>query len=95
MALNREGKKTAGAFDIRSIIGGLLGIYGIILVIVYAVDGNSTQGNNDDNLWTGIVLLVVGLIFLGWARLRPIVVATTEEKPASSTDDGHGLPPKA
>lgn len=79
---DQGGKKTAGAFDIRSIIGALLGIYGVVLIIVFAVGGDSARGNNDDNLWTGIVLLAVGLVFLGWARLRPIVVReTTEGKP--------------
>ena len=76
-------KKTAGAFDIRTVIGVLLGIYGIILLIVAAVEGSPSHGTRQDNLWAGIILLLVGLVMVAWARLRPIVVET---KPAEEAD---------
>jgi len=84
MAEKSVQKKTAGAFDIRNVIGALLAVYGVVLLIVFAVASNGARGNNDDNLWAGLVMLVVGIIFLGWARLRPIVVAeqATNEKEA-------------
>ena len=70
-----EGKKTAGAFDIRNVIGALLALYGVILLATAAFRGSAPQGtNNSDNWWGGIALLVVGVAFLAWARLRPIVV---------------------
>ena len=69
-------KKTAGAFDVRNIIGALLSIYGVVLIAVGVVngDGGPKSGDVNSNLWAGIVLLVVGLVFLAWARMRPIVV---------------------
>ena len=80
-------KKTAGAFDVRSVIGALLAVYGVVLLLVFAFSGaDDAHGRNvdhNDNLWAGIVLLVVGLVFLAWARLRPIVVET---KPAEDAD---------
>lgn len=69
-------KHTAGAFDIRNIIGGLLAIYGLILLIMGLVGDKAldkTDGVNA-NLWAGIVLLVVGAGFMLWARLKPIMV---------------------
>ena len=70
-----EGKKTAGAFDIRNVIGALLALYGVILLATAAFHGSAPKGtNNSDNWWGGIALLVVGVGFLAWARLRPIVV---------------------
>ena len=71
-----NGKKTAGAFDVRNIIGALLTIYGVILLLVgiFNGDGGPKSGDVNSNLWAGIVLLVVGLGFLTWARVRPVVV---------------------
>jgi hypothetical protein len=79
-------KKTAGAFDIRNVIGGLLAIYGVILLLTAAFRSSAPQGtHNDDNWWGGAVLLVVGLVFIAWAKLRPVVV----EENAAERSPGH------
>lgn len=72
----RRHRHTAGAFDIRNVIGALLGIYGIVLLAVeiFSDDAGEATPNLSANLWAGIALLVVGIVFLAWARLRPIVV---------------------
>ena len=69
-------KKTAGAFDVRTIIGGLLATYGVILTAMglFADPDEDRTGGVNANLWAGLALLVVGLGFLAWVRLRPIVV---------------------
>jgi hypothetical protein len=69
-------KHVAGAFDIRNIIGALMTIYGVILLAM-GLFGDAQEektGGVNANLWAGIVLLVVGLGFLAWARIKPIVV---------------------
>jgi len=75
-APRKRTKRTAGAFDIRNVIGALLGVYGVILLLM-GIFGDpeleKTDGVNA-NLWAGVALLVVGLGFLLWARLRPVVV---------------------
>ena len=65
-------------FDIRNIIGGLLGVYGVILT----ADGplrrparRDKTGDVNANLWAGLVLLAASAVFLVWARLRPVVVS--------------------
>ena len=66
----------AGIFDIRNIIGALLGIDGLIILLV-GIFGDAEEdktGGVNANLWAGLVLLVVGLGFMTWARLRPVVV---------------------
>ncbi|MFT4084142.1 MAG: hypothetical protein QM638_16315 [Nocardioides sp.] len=74
-------KKTAGLFDIRTVIGSLLGVYGVILFLTWVFGGGGAAGTNpDDNLWVGIILFGVGLVFVGWARLRPIVVEESSKK---------------
>jgi hypothetical protein len=75
------GKRTAGAFDVRFIIGGLLGVYGIVLVIVGAVNDVGRQ----INLLAGFGMLATALVFGAWARLRPIVIPDdfeADKKPA-------------
>lgn len=71
-------KKTAGAFDIRYIIGGLLGFYGVVLVVVglfFTSEEDLAKGDGFHvNLWTGIALLVTAAIFTAWARWRPIII---------------------
>ncbi|MEP7739540.1 hypothetical protein ABKW28_17980 [Nocardioides sp. 31GB23] len=66
----------AGAFDIRNIIGWLIGAYGVILVLMGAFADPETDktGGVNANLWAGIAMLVVSAVFLGWARLRPVYV---------------------
>jgi hypothetical protein len=71
-----ERRHSAGLLDIRNIIGALLGVYGVILLLMGLfgdTEGEKT-GDVNANLWAGIVLLVVGAVFITWARLRPVRV---------------------
>ncbi|MFI0814840.1 hypothetical protein ACH4TX_06060 [Streptomyces sp. NPDC021098] len=72
-----EGKSATAArlFDVRRIIGGLFVIYGIIVTIagITVSDANLKKAENINiNLWTGVSMLVLGLLFLLWMRLRPL-----------------------
>ena len=69
-------KKTAGALDIRNIIGLLLGVYGVILVLmgIFSDSTAAKAGDINSNLWAGLALLVIAAVFLLWARVRPIRV---------------------
>jgi hypothetical protein len=66
--------KRAGLFDLRRIIGGLLGLYSIVLTVMGLVASNATRteaaGINID-LWTGLALLAAAGAFLAWLALRP------------------------
>ena len=72
------GVRRAGAFDIRTFIGSLIGIYGVVLVIVGLVGTNHKQlAKSDDlniNLIAGIGMILLSAFFLIWARLRPVVI---------------------
>ena len=69
-------KHTAGALDIRNIIGGLLGVYGVILVLMGLFGDKELDktGDVNANLWAGLALVVVSAVFLVWAKIRPTVV---------------------
>lgn len=69
-------KQTAGAFDIRNIIGALLAVYGVVLLAMgfFGDQQLDKTGGINANLWAGVGLLAVGLGFMAWAKLRPVVV---------------------
>jgi hypothetical protein len=72
----------AGWFDIRNVIGLLLIIYGAVLTFMGLFTTSDAElAKADDlnaNLWAGIGILLVGLFFVTWAKLRPIVVDEAE-----------------
>ncbi|MEP9363288.1 hypothetical protein ABLE68_10010 [Nocardioides sp. CN2-186] len=67
---------TAGAFDIRNIIGGLIGLYGVVLTVmgIFGDEEGDKTGDVNANLWAGLVMLAIGAGFLIWARVRPVIV---------------------
>jgi hypothetical protein len=74
----------------RNFIAGLIGIYGIVLTIYGVVGSSATQlkkaGDVNINLWAGIVMILVSVVFIVWARLRPVVVpdhVETSDGPAA------------
>lgn len=85
-------RHSAGAFDIRNVIGALLGIYGVLLLIAsfflnpgYNIDSQEPK-DASYNLWAGIVLIIVAVIFFAWSKMRPIVV--DEEALAAASSEG-------
>jgi len=77
-----ERRHKAGLLDIRNIIGLLLAVYGVILTItgIVADPQDDKTGGVNANLWAGIALLVVGLGFVAWAQLRPVLVPEHTDK---------------
>jgi LPXTG-motif cell wall-anchored protein len=88
----RAPKKRAGAFDVRTIIGLLLGIYGVVLGITGLVATSSEDlakaGDINLNLWTAVGLLLASAVFFVWARLRPILMPPDFDV-SSSDDEAH------
>ena len=72
--LQEKSATAARIFDLRRIIGGLFVVYGVIVMIAGITDDQAAidkaQGVNI-NLWTGIAMLVLGVFFLVWLKLRP------------------------
>ena len=75
-AVSDTKKHSAGAFDVRNVIGGLIGFYGVVLLLValFGEDEPDKTGGVDANLWAGLAMVLFGVAFLLWSRLRPIVV---------------------
>ena len=85
MASPRTRKVLVRLFDIRNIVGALLGIYGVLLTIAGFVPGVLREHDNaaaasdradlyvgtDANWWVGLILIGVAVAFFTWAILRP------------------------
>jgi hypothetical protein len=72
-----EAPQSAAArlFDLRSLIGGLFVLYGIMLTVAgfFTSSKNLAKAANINiNLWMGLGMLVVGVFFVLWWRLRPL-----------------------
>ena len=85
--------KLTQLFDIRNVIGALLGIYGVVLTIAGFAptllrERDKGANNNpvdlyfgtEANWWVGLALIVVSAVFITWALVRPVKV----EEPAPS-----------
>ena len=75
------------ALDLRRIIAYLFLVYGIILSITGALDGHAAivkaQGVRI-NLWTGLGMIGIGLIFLVWELARPLPVSPPRDDSADN-----------
>jgi hypothetical protein len=89
-----EQKHTAGAYDVRTVIAGLIGLYGVVLTIMglFAdnADDRAKTGGWNANLWSGIVMVIVAVVFAVWLVLRPVVVdpVALEQEKGEGTSDG-------
>src|SRR3954471_16623253 len=93
-------KHTAGAYDVRTVIAGLIGLYGIVLTIMGLVadnpDDRAKTGDWNANLWSGIVMIIIAVAFAVWLTLRPVVVdpVALEKEKGEGTSDGTDVSPR-
>lgn len=84
----------AGAFDVRTFIALLIGIYGVVLTVTGLVGTSEEALARADglniNLWAGLGMLVVAAGFQAWARLRPVRVPDPSD--TSDASDTAGRP---
>jgi hypothetical protein len=72
----QERRRSAAArlFDVRRVIGGLFVVYGLLVGIAGLLDSDAeidkAQGVRI-NLWAGLGMLALGLLFLLWQWWRP------------------------
>lgn len=74
----KDAPKSAASklFDLRIMIGGLFTFYGIVLTIYSFFtpeDEIARSAGLHINLWLGLGMLALGIVFLLWARLSPVV----------------------
>ncbi|MFF7446243.1 MULTISPECIES: hypothetical protein [unclassified Streptomyces] len=88
--LQAKSATAARIFDLRRIIGGLFVLYGVIVTIAGINPSDATLDKAEGvniNLWTGLGMLLLGVFFLVWLKLRPtpppVPDAGAEDKPAA------------
>ena len=79
-------------FDLRSVIGLLFVVYGVVLTIL-GIIGESPEelakaGGLALNLTMGLVMLVVGIGFYVWAFVKPPMPPTDEDELAHIDEGG-------
>jgi xanthine/uracil/vitamin C permease (AzgA family) len=75
-------RSAARRFDVRRVIGGLFVVYGLIVGVAGVFDGSAAIDKAQGvriNLWAGLAMLAVGLLFLLWQWRSP---AEAPEPPA-------------
>lgn len=87
-----DAPKSAAAklFDIRLLIGALFVLYGLMLIVAgfFTSDAELKKAAHlNINLYLGIGMLVLGLLFLLWRKLNPTVV---EAPPEDADDNAEG-----
>jgi hypothetical protein len=85
-------KHTAGLFDMRIIIAGLIGLYGLIVLVTGFFTSDKQLDKADGlniNVAAGIGMIVVSVLFAVWARWRPIVVPVDTPTDSGDRPAGH------
>ena len=78
--------RLAKLFDLRSFIGALMLIFGILVIIPGFVAGPATIDKSAGinlALWVGGIMLVLAAFFLTWVILKPPPPVTTAEMEAA------------
>ena len=75
--------RRAAAFDIRLIIASLIGVYGLVTTVLglwFTSDSEIERSAGVNiNLWAGLGMLVIAVLFGLWTWLRPLRVPVEEE----------------
>jgi len=85
-----KASRAASLFDLRWIIALLFGVYGVVVTVMGI--GFTTQADLDKaaginvNLWTGIPMLVVAILFALWAQLRPVQIPAEQPSEDASSE---------
>jgi xanthine/uracil/vitamin C permease (AzgA family) len=86
-------ERAANLFDLRRIIGGVFVAWGVLLTVLGLTESDAEvdkAAGININLYAGIGMLVVGIIFLLWAFTRPLGQEITESEEASASTRGDG-----
>lgn len=73
--LERQSGTAARLFDVRTVIGGLFVVYGVLIGgagLFPTREGLEKSQGVNINLWTGLAMLALGVGFLLWLKLRPL-----------------------
>src|SRR5918997_5584706 len=85
--------QAANLFDLRRIIGGVFLVWAIVLVILGLTESDAEierAAGVNINLWAGLGMLAISLVFLTWALTRPLGEELSEAEAGSPPSDEPG-----
>jgi hypothetical protein len=71
----------ARLFDVRRIIGALFTLYGVLVLGAGLLDGDEASkkaSGIDINIWSGLAMLLLGILMLVWMKVSPPRVGAAE-----------------
>lgn len=81
-ASDRRALRLAKLFDLRTFIGALFVIFGVVVTIEGLSAGAAEiakAGGVRLSLWTGLSMLVVGGLFVAWLLVKPPEIETSRQ----------------
>jgi len=88
-------RRAANIFDLRRIIGGLFVVYGVILFVLGlgASDAEIDKAAGWNlNLWVGVAMIVVGVLFVVWAFALPLAEELEGDEPPQRPEGDRTIP---
>jgi xanthine/uracil/vitamin C permease (AzgA family) len=84
--------RLAKLFDLRTFIGALFVIFGVVVTIeglVASPESIAKATGVNLSLWTGLSMLVVGIVFILWMLARPPSLDVKHEDLSHAPGQGH------
>ncbi|WP_433081544.1 hypothetical protein ACQP1P_46375 [Dactylosporangium sp. CA-052675] len=84
--------RAARLFDVRRVIGGLFTVYGVIVTLLGVFDSQAEIDKAAGvriNLWIGLGMLALGLLFLLWQWLRPAEAPEASDIPPADAAEAN------
>jgi uncharacterized membrane protein YedE/YeeE len=84
--------RLAKLFDLRTFIGALFVIFGVVVGIEGLVASEASIAKAEGihlSLWTGLSMLVLGVIFLVWVLVRPPSLDVKHQDLSHAPERGH------
>jgi hypothetical protein len=82
------------AFDIRSVIGALFVVYGLVCLVwglvSFPPEAAEKTGGVNLNLWAGLGMLVMGAVFVAWVVAKPLTADDPAVREALDDDAPSG-----
>lgn len=81
--------------DLRRILGMIFVVYGVVVTAVGLIDPVADTALTTGlpiNLWTGVIMFIVGIVFFVWDHFNPVpaedIIASAEESAAQAEAKG-------
>ena len=89
---DRQALRLAKLFDLRTFIGALFVIFGVVVTIEGLVASRASiakAAGVNLSLWTGLSMLALGVIFILWMLARPPSLEVKHEDLSHAPERGH------